>query len=546
MAYSSGTYSYIAKKYFTSGNEYYYYYTRPGAYADANLEHIYIGRELENLSEYGHDGTYHYYTLPPFHGNKSIRKVEIGPNVNYLYNISFSSNYDSYCYGWLEGCTNLEEIRIAGMSSISASFARNATSLKSIELSNNTQYIYSNAFSGCSSLETVILGTKVSSIDDGAFDGCNAITSIYCKAKTPPTYKTDFPRDVYLNCNLYIPFETEDAYKQQSPWNNFWNMSGSFECISDFTYNNIIYSVTSGDNVTIIGNTISEYCDLTIPNQIEYLSKKYNVIGINERAFWRAYILSIIIPENITYISNDAFLACNKLREMTFEYSDKPLRVGYNSKLNLSSSVTPFPNPSDVDERRTGFRNGYYDGLFYGLPIEHLVINRDIELPKYYERVIGSSTSYYERVYNDIIYYPPFYGLTNLKSVEIGENVSAICKNQIEAVVNATPTTMNYTNFGKCDNIEVVISKNPNAPIGGGFTDYVYKNAILNLPNGGKESYNADEYWKNFSNIQTGIINIRDNIMPIDQENVYDLHGRKLNKLQKGINIVNRKKVLMK
>ena len=130
--------------------------------------------------------------------------------------------------------------------------------------------------------------------------------------------------------------------------------------------------------------------------------------------------------------------------------------------------------------------------------------------------------------------------------MEIGENVTAICQNTIEVVSSAQSTTLKYTNFGGCNSIESVTSKNFTAPIGGGFTDTTYKNAILYLPNGGEESYKADNYWKNFLNIQTSGINaVRDNVVN-NAGTIYDLQGRKLSKPQKGINIINGKKVLVK
>lgn len=265
-----------------------------------------------------------------------------------------------------------------------------------------------------------------------------------------------------------------------------------------FEVSGIRYHKLNNTQVEVAHNAYSG--KLLIPESVTYNDMMFSVIGIEDDAFNGCSNLNYIqIPGSIQQLANDLFSDIDKLQKLAIDSGNAPLIVGYNSNLNLSSSITPFPNPSDVDERRTGFRNGYYDGLFYGLPIEHLVINRDIELPKYYERTMGIPTSSYSTVYNDIVYYPPFYGLTNLKSVEIGENVSAICKNQIEAVVDAVPTTMEYTNFGKCDNIEVVISNNPNAPICGGFSQAAYDNAYLFLPNGGIDSYKNDDYWKNFA-----------------------------------------------
>ncbi len=267
-----------------------------------------------------------------------------------------------------------------------------------------------------------------------------------------------------------------------------------------FVVDGIKYHKIDTDNVEVVANDYNGV--ITIPNSVEYYSVIFNVAKIAEKAFSGCTELSSLeIPGSINSLADDLLNDCKSLKTLIINEGDKPLSLGCNTDLHLASSITPFPNPSDVDERRTGFRNGYYDGLFYGLPLEHIVINRNIELPKYYERTRGYASGSYQTVWNDIIYYSPFYGLTQLKSLEIGEKVTSICKNQIEAVVNAKQTTMYYTNFGKCDNIEVVVSNNPTAPIGGGFSQKAYENATLFLPNGGESSYKADDYWKNFSNV---------------------------------------------
>lgn len=483
LDFSPENYSKIETDQSTASDEYWdykYYYTRPGAYNNKSFEYVYIGRELynpyivEDYSDnrpYGPDFYNYKYTLPPFYGNKNLKSVIIGPNVSYVSGVSFSCKHYSFYYGWLEGCSNIETLKISGLIVIPEFFAKDAISLKTVELPNTTLTVGEKAFYNCASIETIMFGPKLSTIGANALDNCEGLTSIYSRSKTPPTYTTGFNKDAYLNCHLYIPFETEQAYKSASPWNNFWNMSESQECVSEFEVDALIYSVTSNNNVIVSGNTIPDERDIVIPSHVTYFSSDYNVIGIGEGSFKYAPIKSIVIPGCVLNIYNDVFNGCAKLKSIEMGYSDKTVILGHKSALQLSNSITPYPNASTVDEKRAGFRNGYYDGLFYGLPIEHLVINRDIELPKYYERTMGSSTSNYSTVFNDIIYYPPFYGLTNLRSVEIGENVSSICKNQIEAVVNAVPTTMEYTNFGKCDNIEVVVSNNPTAPIGGGHAD---------------------------------------------------------------------------
>lgn len=295
---------------------------------------------------------------------------------------------------------------------------------------------------------------------------------------------------------------------------------------NEFESDGILYRKIDSSHVKVIPNNYVG--EIIIPSQVYVNSIPLEVSECDNNAFKNCEKLTFIaIPGTISELNNDQFEGCVELKSVELSYGDEALKIGYNTYLTLSSTITPFPNPSNVDERRTGFRNGYYDGLFYGLPIEHLVINRDIELPKYYERTMGSSTSNYSTVYNDIIYYPPFYGLTNLKSVELGENVSSICKNQIEAVVNAVPTTMEYINFGKCDNIEVVVSNNTAAPIGGGFSQTVYNNATLFLPNGGEESYKSDDYWKHFSHIENAPFIATESLIFEDDEIILGINENK-------------------
>lgn len=85
--------------------------------------------------------------------------------------------------------------------------------------------------------------------------------------------------------------------------------------------------------------------------------------------------------------------------------------------------------------------------------------------------------------------------------MEIGKNVSAICENMITIDYGKSSESMYYTNFGNCDSINVVVSKNPQAPIGGLFTQKVYSNATLYIPVGSNEAYASATGWSNFTNI---------------------------------------------
>ena len=462
-------------------------------------------------------------------------------------------------------CTSLESIMLNAMTIENYVF-NNCVNLKYVELP-QIQKLGNHVFENCSELESIKLGLYIETIPESTFNGCENILYISINAPFPPTFDGNFPNSTYINGALSVLNVSIDKYSETTPWSRFFNIKGELSdttAIDGLHYlmygdNAILlpsdagyvgkveipYSIKFQNKQYVVSGFIpsvfkgcSDLTELVIPEsfgqlpslvdcknlsfftiqnaavdlpedyflnftKLEYVELGNSIISIGNQTFKNCSgLTSIKIPGSCLAIGNDAFDGCSSLKDVIFESSDEPIPIGYNTKGHKSDLIL-FPNPTTVDEARTAFHNIYYDGLFYNLPIEHLVINRNIELPKYYERIVGASTPKYSPVYDDITYFPPFYGLSKLKSVEIGENVTAICKNTIDVVLSAIPTTLPYTNFDLCNNIEVIISKNPNALVGGGFTQTVYENAYLFLPNGGESSYKADEYWKLFANIHS-------------------------------------------
>ena len=464
------------------------YFSNPLYFA----HHLYLGdKEINNLVIPESVSLINSYAFIECY---SLESLEIPNTVNYIGEDAFSE------------CSNLTKLILdnGGNSlNINTPFG---SSLEELYIGRNTT---GWTFNG-GKLKILSIGFLVSYIDVN-FAGNENLTNINCYNNTPPALYVLFANTLYVSVIVKVPTGSLEAYKNADIWKNFWNIEESSELISIFVIDELTYLITGNNEVTLYNQNLSLPTELYLKNQVEYNGISYNVVSISNDAFKNCFNLTkISIPSNILSIGNDVFSNCLNLNSIIFESSTSNIYIGYNTKFNQGTTITPFPNPTTVDEKRTGFRKCFYDGLFYGLPIEELVINRNIELPIYFERKIGNKTVDYETVYNEIIYYPPFYGLNNLKTVEIGENVTSICRNTIDVVINNAPTVMNYTNFGQCDNIQTVISKNPVAPIGGGFTQYTYENATLYLPNGGKVSYQSDEYWKNFIHI------IEDGIIPLE------------------------------
>ena len=109
-------------------------------------------------------------------------------------------------------------------------------------------------------------------------------------------------------------------------------------------------------------------------------------------------------------------------------------------------------------------------------------------------------------------------------------------------------TTIDYMAFGYCTGLTSVTVLNP-TPVA--ITQNVFtnrKNATLYVPQGSKSAYQAANYWKEFKEIieidPSGI----DQIMSNGENNatIFTLDGKRINKPQKGINIIGGKKVVVK
>ena len=142
--------------------------------------------------------------------------------------------------------------------------------------------------------------------------------------------------------------------------------------------------VSIGNSVTSIGVYAFHDCtsltEVSIGNSVTSIAKYafYGCSGLTE----------ISIPNSVTSIGDYAFKGCSRLTEVTIEDGTTTLSLGYNGKLS-----------SEYNGR----------GLFYDCPLEKLYLGRNLS---YY-----SSSNYG---------YSPFYYLTTLKSVIIGNSVTSI------------------------------------------------------------------------------------------------------------------------
>ena len=473
-----------------------------GLFQDCPLETLYMGRPLIYKTSDG---------CPPFY--QSLRKVTIGNSMTQI-------GYDTFM-----GCSGLKTLIIKdGSEALSlgtiyeerlpfsdcpletlhlgrnlsyiihdsgiSPFSQKET-LKEVTLSNFVTEIKSYAFKGCVNLKVVIIPNSVTSIGDYTFYGCTGLSNI-----TIPNSVTSIGSYTFYGCtglsNITIP--------------------NSVTSISGYTF----YGCTGLSNITI-------------PNSVTSIGS-YTFYGCTS-------LTEMIIPNSVNKINEGVFKGCTNLRRLIVEDGAEELQWNCYS---TSSDGRPFSGTS-LETLYLG-RNLVNDS-----PFSFIESLKDV--------TIGNSV---ERISNYV-----FYGCTGLTEITIPNSVTEIghesfygCTNLTKITISNSVTEIGYRTFAGCSNLKTIYSLNLQPPTYDIFSDPAfeqtcYSSAVLYVPIGSLNAYQTTIPWSNFGNIQefdpvTGIDNTK---MEVEAENeettIYDLQGRRLSRSQRGINIINGKKVLV-
>lgn len=133
----------------------------------------------------------------------------------------------------------------------------------------------------------------------------------------------------------------------------------------------------------------------------------------------------------------------------------------------------------------------------------------------------------------------------------IGQFAFSDCDNLAEISLGKSVAEIGSGVLSRCENLTTIYSLNPTPPTfeSDEFTNKQYINMNVYVAKGSLAAYQTADIWKNFWNLQeystdTGIGNIT--FDGVQENNIYDLQGRKQYAPQHGINIINGKKVLVK
>lgn len=202
-----------------------------------------------------------------FYGCKSLNSITIPDNVNEigwaafdgcsslttisiptsLTRIADGEYYDGNYRGVFSGCSSLTSITIPNNLSIIGKYAfYSCSSLKSVSIPNSVTSIGESAFEGCYELEMIKIPDELQIIKKATFKGCNSLKSLTIPAAVEFIYQEAFagnnrmesvvaqpenPPFLYDNSfsnfsfPLKVPKGCKEAYQTAQGWKNFTNIS---------------------------------------------------------------------------------------------------------------------------------------------------------------------------------------------------------------------------------------------------------------------------------------------------------------------------------
>ncbi|MDE6781999.1 MAG: leucine-rich repeat protein [Ruminococcus sp.] len=275
-------------------------------------------------------------------GSISVIPESISPAVSLTASAEEVYTYENLTYDFLEDGT----IEITGCDK-SATEVVIPAEIDGVPVTS----IGKNAFYECSSLTSIEIPESITNIRNNAFYKCSNLTSV----KIPDSL-TSIEVGVFANCSSLTSIEIPDSVT---------SIKGGAFC-----HCNNLESITIPDNVTIIGGLAF-----------------YDTPWINERKTENSIITinnilidgmsckgSVVIPDNVTSIADEAFLYCESLTSI--EIPDNVTSIGYYtfSECKNLNEVTILNPDCEIYDNSETFTNGWdstkltisFNGTIYG------------------------------------------------------------------------------------------------------------------------------------------------------------------------------------
>ena len=480
--------------------------------------------------------------------------VTIPETVNYNDNTYSVTSIGDEAF---DDCTSLTSVVIGNsVTSIGHWAFESCSSLTSVVIGNSVTSIGDWAFESCSSLTSVVIGNSVTSIGSSAFESCSSLTSVEI-----PNSVTIIGRNAFSYCDGLISVEIGNSVTSigENAFNGCFSLTSveipnsvtsigesAFESCSSLTSivvaeDNPIYD--SRDNCNAIietqTNTLIAGCSkTTIPT---------SVTSIGDYAFFGCDgLTSVEIPNSVTSIGEDAFCGCSSLTSIVVAEDN----VIYDSRDNCNAIIKTQTNTLIVGCSVTTIPNSVTS---IGFSAFSFCFNlTSVEIPNSVTRIGEAAFSFCfnltsVEIPNSVtsIGEAAFAYCSGLTSVEIPNSVTSIgddafyhCDGLTSVEIPNSVTSIGNFAFGSCASLKTATvgcswKTNPLYD----FDENVTVNATLHSYENGVCTVCGEEE-------TTAIDGITSNAH--QRSEIFDLHGRRVNKAGKGLYIINGKKVFLK
>lgn len=222
-----------------------------------------------------------------FQGNKTVKTVFIPASVTTVFASAFN------------GCENLTSVTFGGeLTTLNEQVFYECVNLVDVKLPSGLTTIEKEAFSGCAKLASIELSAPLTTLGEKAFGRCASLKEIVI-----PASLRKLGENVFAGCS-----GLEKLSVQRDNNTPFYSRDNNVE-------SNCIIEITSQNGKTV--NVLRVGCkNSQIPSGT---SSPIGEIGAG--AFCGSAIESIVIPQSVTSIGEQAFRSCQQLQRITIPSS---------------------------------------------------------------------------------------------------------------------------------------------------------------------------------------------------------------------------------
>ena len=464
--------------------------------------------------------------------------------------------------------TEITELVIPeGVTKIEARTFRDAQYITSVTIPNSVTTIEAEAFRGMTRLTSLTIPNKVKTIGDNAFFDCSGLVSIFIGSGVE-----SIGSEAFRNCNRDQNLTSITVADENIYYDSRNNCNAIIETVSD----KLILGCTNTtipEGIKSIGILSLQWCgfaSINIPSSVtsieaDAMSHCPNLTSIDIPAgvskiegftfYGCKSLTSITIPSSVTKIEERAFNNCNSLSDVYCLVKTVPTtsnNVFENSSIGLATLHVPYESIADYESTTpwNGFKE--IDGIItigstgfatfcspYALNFSEV------------EDIRAYIVSGFNQETGTLV-------LTRVTEVPAGEGLY-IAGMPGNHEIPQTKTSMFYANLLKGVTEPTIIS-----PTDGNYTNYILSNgsygvgfytlsqtgtldagkAYLQLPTASVAGIKALKIEFDENDDPTGIAIT--STSPTEENTIYNLAGQRMNKAQKGVNIVNGKKVFIK